>query len=163
MNRTLRLAAIAAFAALFVAVGAGAATVSAGEYRGGYGKGHFGGYGNYGGYKRHHGYKSYGQKRYGYKSYGHKGYGYKSYGYYAPLRYLFGHLAYPYQGFDYRPTVRRHYRQQYAYGYGRGCHPVSKIGYDAYGRKARIGGTMCYDAYGRAYVVAGSRHIIHYF
>ncbi len=57
--------------------------------------------------------------------------------------------------YPYRPPVR--------HAYGRTCHTVSKIGYDGYGRKAKIGGTMCYDAYGNSYVVAGSRYVIHYY
>ena len=55
-------------------------------------------------------------------------------------------------------ATRRHYSRQNA---GRGCHQVSKHGYDGYGNKAKIGGTMCYDGYGRPYVVKGSRYIIH--
>ena len=46
--------------------------------------------------------------------------------------------------------------------YGRyNCHSVSKWAYDDYGQKLKIGGTMCYDAYGQAYVVPGSRYLIH--
>ncbi len=73
--------------------------------------------------------------------------------YYAPRRY-----AYPPRfraQYSYRPPVR--------HAYGRTCHTVSKIGYDGYGRKAKIGGTMCYDAYGNSYVVKGSRYVIHYY
>ena len=45
----------------------------------------------------------------------------------------------------------------------RACHPTSKTGYDAFGRRARIGGTMCYNRDGRPYVVEGSRYIIGYY
>ena len=55
----------------------------------------------------------------------------------------------------YKPSAHR--------GYGRACHTVSKIGYDDYGRKAKMGGTMCYDSYGNSYVVKGSRYVIHYY
>ena len=55
----------------------------------------------------------------------------------------------------YKPSTHR--------GYGRACHTVSKIGYDDYGRKAKMGGTMCYDSYGNSYVVKGSRYVIHYY
>ena len=41
------------------------------------------------------------------------------------------------------------------------CHAVTKWAYDDYGQKLKIGGTMCYDAYGQAYVVPGSRYLIH--
>lgn len=50
----------------------------------------------------------------------------------------------------------RHYRHN-------SCHPVSRLGYDRYGRKVKFGGTMCYDRYGDSYIVKGSRHIIHYY
>lgn len=43
------------------------------------------------------------------------------------------------------------------------CHPVSKIDYVDHGRKAKIVGMMCYDALGNPYIVAGSRHIVHYY
>jgi len=43
------------------------------------------------------------------------------------------------------------------------CHPVVGHGQDAYGRRAKFGGTMCYDRFGNGYVVAGSEHVIHYF
>jgi len=42
----------------------------------------------------------------------------------------------------------------------RSCRTVSKMGYDAYGNAARIGGTMCYDDYGQGYIVPGSRYIM---
>ena len=36
-------------------------------------------------------------------------------------------------------------------------------GRDHFGRRAKFGGTMCYDRFGYGYVVAGSRHVIHYY
>ena len=54
-----------------------------------------------------------------------------------------------------------HYVQQ-SY-YDTRCTPVSKIGYDGYGRAIRIGGTMCFDGYGAGYVVPGSRYVIGYY
>ncbi len=74
--------------------------------------------------------------------------------YYAPRR----HAYLP----RFRPA-RPYYKRSAHRGYGRACHPVSKIGYDDYGRKAKIGGTMCYDSYGNSYVVKGSRYVIHYY
>ena len=74
--------------------------------------------------------------------------------YYAPRRHAYlprFRTNYPY----YKPSAHR--------GYGRACHTVSKIGYDDYGKKAKIGGTMCYDSYGNSYVVKGSRYVIHYY
>lgn len=56
-----------------------------------------------------------------------------------------------------------HRQGQQTYRAIRPCHSTSKIGFDTYGRRARIGGTMCYDAYGTPYVVQGSRYIIQYF
>jgi hypothetical protein len=82
---------------------------------------------------------------------------------------------------DFRPSHRRAFRhshrkhrtykkQRRAYRQGRmdyqavrPCRATSKIGFDGYGRRARIGGTMCYDAYGRPYIVRGSRFIIQIF
>ncbi len=73
-------------------------------------------------------------------------------------------------GYDrhYRYRDRRHYRDRYRQRrhyrrHGYGCHPVSKIGYDHYGRRVKYGGTMCYDHDGYGYIVPGSRHIIHYY
>ena len=43
------------------------------------------------------------------------------------------------------------------------CRPVTGIGRDRDGRKAKFGGTMCYDRYGSSYIVPGSRHVIHYY
>jgi hypothetical protein len=43
------------------------------------------------------------------------------------------------------------------------CHPVVGHGRDHFGRQAKFGGTMCYDRFGNGYVVAGSRHVIHYY
>ena len=62
----------------------------------------------------------------------------------------------------FRPN-RPYYKPAAHRGYGRACHTVSKIGYDNYGRKAKIGGTMCYNSYGNSYVVKGSRYVIHYY
>jgi len=80
---------------------------------------------------------------------------------------------------DYRPAHRRarryghnkrytSYPKRRAYNQGRmryqaarPCHATSKVGFDDYGQRVRIGGTMCYDAYGAAYIIRGSRHIIH--
>lgn len=55
-----------------------------------------------------------------------------------------------------RPVIRH-------YPAVRPCHPVIGHGFDQFGRRAKFGGTMCYDRYGNSYVVAGSRHVIHYF
>ncbi len=74
--------------------------------------------------------------------------------YYAPRRHAYVPQYRPNHSY-YKPSARR--------GYGRACHTVSKIGYDNYGRKAKIGGTMCYDSYGNSYVVKGSRYVIHYY
>ena len=74
--------------------------------------------------------------------------------YYAPRR----HAYVP----RFRPG-RPYYKRSAHRGYGRACHTVSKIGYDDYGRKAKIGGTRCYDSYGNSYVVKGSRYVIHYY
>lgn len=75
------------------------------------------------------------------------------YAYYAPR--LHAYVPQFRAQYSYRPLVR--------HAYGRTCHTVSKIGYDGYGRKAKIGGTMCYDSYGNSYVVKGSRYVIHYY
>ena len=102
---------------------------------------------------------------------GHRsGYGYRhrhsrfSFAFVFPFYYFFPY--YPY--YPYYPS----------YGYGsysyyghhssqpshqRRCHPVTGIGRDRYGRKAKFGGTMCYDRYGNSYIVPGSRHVIHYY
>ncbi len=62
----------------------------------------------------------------------------------------------------YKP--RRKYSQgRRDYQVVRPCRATSKIGFDGYGRRARIGGTMCYDAYGTPYIVRGSRYIIQVF
>ncbi len=76
------------------------------------------------------------------------------YPYHAPQRHAYVpqfRPPYPY----YKPSAHRRY--------GRACHTVSKIGYDGYGRKAKIGGTMCYNSYGNSYIVKGSRYVIHYY
>ncbi len=65
--------------------------------------------------------------------------------------------------FGYLLGYRPYYKPSAHRGYGRACHTVDKIGYDDYGRKAKIGGTMCYDSYGNSYVVKGSRYVIHYY
>ncbi|MBO6542273.1 MAG: hypothetical protein JJ939_11950 [Alphaproteobacteria bacterium] len=66
--------------------------------------------------------------------------------------------------------TRRHYSYSDGYhdgnvgyrSYGtRGCHPVYKHG-RWNGRPAKVGGTMCYNRNGNAYVVNGSRYLIHY-
>ena len=44
----------------------------------------------------------------------------------------------------------------------RNCHDVVKNGY-VNGRFAKIGATRCYDHHGRAYIVQGSRHVIHFY
>ncbi len=87
--------------------------------------------------------------------------------------YLLGYRPYYARGAYYAPGRRAYvprFRPGHPYykpsahrGYGRACHTVSKIGYDDYGRKAKIGGTMCYDSYGNSYVVKGSRYVIHYY
>lgn len=63
-----------------------------------------------------------------------------------------------------RYPARRAYRGYGAASYAdngyRSCRTVSKMGYDAYGNAARIGGTMCFDGYGQGHIVPGSRYII---
>ncbi len=61
-----------------------------------------------------------------------------------------------YKSHAYYETQRQH---EY---YQSDCHPVHKYTYDNYGYRAKVGGTMCYDEYGRAYVVPGSRYLIHH-
>ena len=116
----------------------------------------------------------------------HRSYGGK------PVYKYFGALLYGAQRHNYRPDYRRdrhdyrpaprrahrdrhrkrhtYYKQRRVYQQGRRgyqavrpCHATSKIGFDGYGRRARIGGTMCYDAYGTPYIVRGSRYIIQVF
>ncbi len=74
------------------------------------------------------------------------------YPYYAPQRHAYVPRFRPGRPY-YKPSAHR--------GYGRACHTVDKIGYDDYGRKAKIGGTMCYNSYGNSYIVKGSRYVIH--
>lgn len=111
-----------------------------------------------------HGYKNGYDKGYkhGHKhAYKHKprhghGHGYK---HGKPIyNFVFGFPGYgSWAPHGYKPHKRvRHYRHN-------SCHPVSRIGYDRYGRKVKFGGTMCYDRYGASYIVRGSRHIIHYY
>lgn len=106
------------------------------------------------GYKK--GYKHGHQDAYKHKPRHGHGHGYK---YGKPIyNFVFGfpgHGSWARHG--YKPHKRvRHYRHNR-------CHPVSRIGYDRYGRKVKFGGTMCYDRYGASYIVRGSRHIIHYY
>ncbi len=105
---------------------------------------------------------------------GHRsGYGYRhrhsrfSFAFVFPFYYLFPY--YPY--YPYYPSYPSYGYGSYSY-YGhhssqpshqRRCHPVTGIGRDRYGRKAKFGGTMCYDRYGNSYIVRGSRHVIHYY
>ena len=146
---------------------------------GGYG-GHHGG-GHHYGQKHHGGGHHYGHKRHGY---GHR-YGHKRHHYgllLLPFAYLFGYAHGAYRGHHSYPRHRygghsyggrHHGGHSHGHNYGhkshgyksapRACHSVTKIAYDAYGRRAKFGGTMCYDAYGAAYILPGSRHIIHYY
>lgn len=90
-------------------------------------------------------------------------------------------VPYGYPGRAYRPRMffgHRHHRRGhglYRSPYSRfgkprrlhrnrvGCRPVSKLAYDRYGQRVRIGGAMCYDRYGRPYIVRGSRHLISHY
>ncbi len=103
---------------------------------------------------RRHGHIYKGARRHGHASGHYLGYvlGFRPYyAYYAPRRHV------------YPPRFRPHYPYRPPAAYGRACHAVSKVGYDGYGRKAKIGGTMCYDTYGNSYIVVGSRYVIHYY
>ena len=53
----------------------------------------------------------------------------------------------------YRPFIRARWN-------ARQCFPVTKYGYNDWGRTVLIRATMCYDRYGHKYVVPGSRKII---
>jgi len=86
--------------------------------------------------------------------------------------YGYGHDngAYRHGGRGHHRQHRHRYSRAYAdngYGYAggynsqrRACGPVSKMSYDDYGNRVRIGGTQCYDNYGKPYIVRGSRYII---
>ncbi len=100
------------------------------------------------GYRRGHNYAGVFGYLLGYRPY------YAGGAYYAPRRHAYVPQYRPGPSY-YKPSANR--------GYGRACHTVSKIGYDDYGRKAKIGGTMCYDSYGNSYVVKGSRYVMHYY
>ena len=53
----------------------------------------------------------------------------------------------------YRPFVRARWNTN-------ACFPVTKYGYNDYGRQVLIKATMCYDRFGKSYVVPGSRRIV---
>lgn len=81
--------------------------------------------------------------------------------YYVPRRHnhhaYYGHTQRHYTYTDGYYNANQGYR---AYG-NRGCHPVYKFGHWQ-GSPAKVGGTMCYDNRGNAYIVQGSRYLIHY-
>ncbi len=147
-----RAALFATFVAFALATGA-ALTPAAAKYGGGHHRGghhvkvHKGAHhayrrGHHYAYRRGHHYARVFGYVLGYRPY---------YAYYAPRRHV------------YPPRFRPHYPYRPPAAYGRACHTVSKVGYDGYGRKAKIGRTMCYDTYGNSYIVAGSRYVIHYY
>lgn len=116
---------------------AGATQGFADRYR--YGHGGYHGHGHHGYHDRHRGH--------------HRG-GHDDFGLLlVPFAYLFGYTQGRYDSEPYYGSYQRAW----------GCHPVVKIGYDRFGRRAKLGATMCYDAYGEAFIVPGSRHIIHYY
>jgi hypothetical protein len=53
----------------------------------------------------------------------------------------------------YRPFLRARWN-------ARECFPVTKYGYNDWGRQVLIRATMCYDRFGKTYVVPGSRKVI---
>jgi hypothetical protein len=53
----------------------------------------------------------------------------------------------------YRPFMRARWNRQH-------CFPVTKYGYNDWGRPVLIRATMCYDRYGHKYVLPGSRKVI---
>jgi hypothetical protein len=100
----------------------------------------------------------------GYHGHGHHGYHYRYRGHHRdgdyalglvllPFAYLFGYSQGQYDS-------GRHYG---SYDRAWGCHPVVKVDYDRFGRRAKFGGTMCYNDYGEPFIVPGSRHIIYYY
>lgn len=86
-----------------------------------------------------------------------------SFAFVFPFYYFFPYYHYPYYpyygygSYSYYGHHSSHQTQQ------RRCHPVTGIGRDRDGRKAKFGGTMCYDRYGNSYIARGSRHVIHYY
>ncbi len=77
-----------------------------------------------------------------------------------PFHYFLPYYHYPYYGYGAYSYSGQHSSHQ---SRQRRCHPVTGIGRDRYGRRAKFGGTMCYDRYGSSYIVPGSRHVIHYY
>lgn len=143
MKTGLKILLVAVIVGLFATAGATQGLA------GGYGHRHHGHhyghkqYGHHFGYKRHH----YGHKR---RHHGDHALGLVL----LPFAYLFGYAQGQYDSAPHYGSYRRH---------ARGCHFVTKVGYDEYGRRAKFGGTMCYDSYGEPYIVPGSRHIIHFY
>ena len=107
------------------------------------GTGHHYGYNSYNYKRRHYYQRSYSRRHYYQRSYSRK-YDDHAYGYQTRKR----------QGYSQHNSYRKNLDRY-------DCHAVTKWAYDNYGRKLKIGGTRCSDAYGRAYLVPGSRYVIH--
>lgn len=162
-SKTARIIAIAGLALGIAAIATPAA--ADGNYNRGHGGGHGGshggkgsygksGHGHHGAQKQKHAYKR-GYKQ-GYRNGHSNSHGHRRNHAYWRKHGHHGVSVYAWKPFGHRPAYA-HRRIQAA------CHPVVGNGRDHFGRRAKFGGTMCYDRFGYGYVVAGSRHVIHYY
>lgn len=158
-SKTARIIAIAGLALGATAIATPA--VADGNHNRGHGGKHGGyssygksGHGHHGGQKQKHAYKK-GYKQ-GYKN-GHR----SSYRHHRSRAYWRKHGHHGVSVYAWKPRSHRPaYTQRRIHA---ACHPVVGNGRDHFGRRAKFGGTMCYDRFGYGYVVAGSRHVIHYY